>query len=88
MKNAKIKFKLITGFSIVCIVMLISSIVAGYSVSNLYFASEKAIVKSAPLVDAAMEIKLEATTAHLWFEEIMTFGGRSREKRTVPVYCR
>lgn len=25
-----------------------------------------------PLVDAAMEIKLEATTAHLWFEEIIS----------------
>ncbi|WP_170235827.1 EAL domain-containing protein [Colwellia demingiae] len=25
-----------------------------------------------PLVDATMEIKLEATTAHLWFEEIMS----------------
>ena len=27
--------------------------------------------KYTPLIDAAMEIKLEATTAHLWFEEIM-----------------
>ncbi len=26
----------------------------------------------APLVDAAMRIKLEATTAHLWFEEILS----------------
>ncbi|UCF94936.1 MAG: hypothetical protein JSW39_12550 [Desulfobacterales bacterium] len=26
----------------------------------------------APLVDAAMKIKLEATTAHLWFEEILS----------------
>jgi len=26
----------------------------------------------APLVDAAMEIKLEATTAHLWFEEVIS----------------
>ena len=25
-----------------------------------------------PLIDAAMEIKLEATTAHLWFEEILS----------------
>ncbi len=28
--------------------------------------------KHAPLVDAAMELKLELTTAHLWFEEIIT----------------
>ena len=26
----------------------------------------------APLVDAAMEIKFEATLAHLWFEEIIS----------------
>ncbi|MGV1100831.1 PAS domain-containing hybrid sensor histidine kinase/response regulator [Thiovibrio sp. JS02] len=26
----------------------------------------------APLVDAAMEIRLEATTAHLWFEEVIS----------------
>ena len=26
----------------------------------------------APLVDAAMEIKLEATISHLWFEEILS----------------
>jgi len=25
-----------------------------------------------PLVDASMEIKLEATTAHLWFEEVIS----------------
>ncbi len=30
------------------------------------------INKYVPLVDAAMEIKLEATTAHLWFEEIIS----------------
>jgi len=29
-------------------------------------------VRYFPLVDAAMEIKLEATTAHLWFEEVIS----------------
>ena len=29
-------------------------------------------IKYAPLMDAAMEIKLEATTAHLWFEELIS----------------
>jgi len=28
-----------------------------------------------PLVDAAMEIKLEATTAHLWFEQAISGEG-------------
>ena len=36
----------------------------------------------APLVDAAMEIKLEATTAHLWFEEIIS-GDRYEDMATV-----
>ena len=36
----------------------------------------------APLVDATMEIKLEATIAHLWFEEIVT-GDRHEELETV-----
>jgi len=33
---------------------------------------DRMISKYAPLVDAAMEIKLEATTAHLWLEEILS----------------
>ena len=36
----------------------------------------------APLVDSTMEIKLEASLGHLWFEEIMT-GDRSEEMGTV-----
>jgi hypothetical protein len=35
-----------------------------------------------PLVDAAMEIKLEATTAHLWFEEILS-GDRQEDVKGV-----
>jgi len=38
--------------------------------------------KYAPLIDAAMEIKLEATTAHLWFEEIMS-GDRDESIKNV-----
>jgi len=35
-----------------------------------------------PLIDCAMEIKLEATTAHLWFEEIIS-GDRYEDMATV-----
>jgi len=35
-----------------------------------------------PLIDAAMEMRLEATTAHLWFEEIIS-GDRKVEIETV-----
>jgi len=37
-----------------------------------FYSSSQIINKYAPLVDASMEIKLEATTAHLWFEEIIS----------------
>lgn len=36
------------------------------------FMGNRMVVKFAPLVDAALEIKLEATSAHLWFEEVIT----------------
>jgi hypothetical protein len=38
--------------------------------------------KFTPLVDAAMEIKLEATTAHLWLEEILA-GEKDKDFDTV-----
>ena len=37
-----------------------------------FFSSNQMIKKYYPLVDATMEVKLEATTAHLWFEEIIS----------------
>jgi len=37
-----------------------------------FYSSSQMINKYSPLVDATMEIKLEATTAHLWFEEIIS----------------
>ena len=39
---------------------------------NSYYTGDRMITMYTPLVDAAMEIKLEATTAHLWFEEILS----------------
>ncbi len=37
-----------------------------------FYSSHLMINKYSPLVDATMEIKLELTTAHLWFEEIIS----------------
>jgi PAS domain S-box-containing protein len=45
---------------------------AGYRMNTLY----------APSIDAAMEIKLEATAAHLWFEEVLS-GDTSVDFQTV-----
>ncbi len=49
----------------VALIVIIAMIYSFYS-SNLM------INKYSPLVDATMEVKLEATTAHLWFEEILS----------------
>ena len=38
----------------------------------LFIGATDIAQRYAPLVDAAMEIKLEATTAHLWLEEILS----------------
>ncbi len=38
----------------------------------ILYSGNQIMVKHTPLIDAAMEIKLEATTAHLWFEEILS----------------
>ena len=37
-----------------------------------YYTGRNIVERHSPLVDAAMEIKLEATTAHLWFEEVIS----------------
>jgi methyl-accepting chemotaxis protein len=61
------------------VIFLVSgAMVAGMGVLALFAASELAnrgeVVggELAPLADAAMEVKLTATTAHLYFEEIMS----------------
>ena len=53
-------------------------------VSLLYSrrSTEHMVATYAPLVDATMEIKLEATIAHLWFEEIIS-GDRHEDIETV-----
>ncbi len=48
----------------------------------LFILGQRIAARHAPLVDAAMEIKLEATVAHLWFEEIMS-GDRNEDIESV-----
>ncbi|WP_163339436.1 hypothetical protein [Desulfopila sp. IMCC35008] len=47
-----------------------------------FYLGNYMVTKYTPLVDAAMEIKLEATTAHLWLEE-MSSGDRYRDIESV-----
>ena len=54
-------------YLLICIVGLMITGILGYG----FFKGNRMNEVYAPLIDAAMEIKLEATTAHLWFEEII-----------------
>ncbi len=63
---------LLAGVGFVVIGILAYGFYTGDRMSRMY----------APLVDAAMEIKMETTTAHLWFEEIMS-GDRNENMETV-----
>lgn len=52
----------VAGLGVALISMVAFSFLSGREIAARY----------APLVDAAMEIKLEATLAHLWFEELIS----------------
>ncbi|MDM8532265.1 response regulator [Anaerolineales bacterium HSG25] len=60
--SSRLIYGLITMTAVIIIVMM------GYS----YYTSIRMNTVYTPLVDATMEIKLNATTAHLWFEEIVS----------------
>jgi signal transduction histidine kinase/CheY-like chemotaxis protein len=74
----KIKFKLLIGFLSVSMIILVAGILGIVEIKTLYSVSKEVGMKNAPLADAAMEIKLTATTAHLWFEEIIA-GAENKE---------
>ena len=52
--------------------------VVGYG----FYTGHRMATVYAPLVDAAMEIKLQATASHLWFEEVLS-GDCHEEIKTV-----
>ncbi len=68
----KIKTALLLGFLSISTTLIIAGIVGIIQLRTLYTVSQEVSLKNAPLADAAMEIKLTITTAHLWFEEIIT----------------
>lgn len=61
-------------YIILCVVMVTILSAMAFSLYN----SDRMINKYVPLVDATMLIKFEATTAHLWFEEIIS-GDRNEK---------
>jgi len=68
----KIKTKLMSIFLIVSVIVIGAGIFSINQLKTLYTVSHEIGIKNSPLADAAMEIKLTATNAHLWFEEIIT----------------
>lgn len=61
--NRLFSFTLISASLLLCVM------------SFLFYLGNKLLIERSPLIEAAEEIKLEATTAHLWFEEIMSGDG-------------
>jgi len=71
-KNSKnrIKKKSVLWW-IYLLIGFVSSVVVGSMGYTFYVANHMTVVH-APLICAAMEIRIEVTTAHLWFEEILS----------------
>ncbi len=63
-------------FSIYVLIGFVAALIVG-SMGYVFYVGNRMVATHTPLVNAAMEIKLEATTGHLWFEEIL--GGDSFE---------
>ena len=63
--------KLRVGFGIMVLVIFAASALNVFEVRTLGRMGERISIELAPLADAAMEIQLSATHAHLLFEEIM-----------------
>ena len=68
----KIQKKLLLGFLSIAAIILVAGILGIIEIRTIHVQSENIGMINAPLSDAVMEIKLTATTAHLWFEEILT----------------
>ena len=65
-------------YILIVIVGLITTGIVSYG----FYKGDRMNKVYAPLIDAAMEIKLETTTAHLWFEEIIS-GDRHEDIEVV-----
>ncbi|MCG8571114.1 MAG: methyl-accepting chemotaxis protein [Spirochaetes bacterium] len=79
-----IRLKMLLAFLCIAAIILVAGVLGIIQISLLHKHSVEVGVKNAPLGDAAMEIKLTSTTAHLWIEEIMT--GAEEKERITEVY--
>ncbi len=66
-----VKAKVFAAFILLALLTGVAGLLGGWTANNLGDEGVRVAERLAPLGDAAMEIKLSATTAHLVFEEIM-----------------
>jgi methyl-accepting chemotaxis protein len=76
--------KLLLAFLSITLIMVISGLFSIVQIQNIHAANKNLGLINAPLNDAAMEIKLTATTAHLWIEEII--GGTESKSKIKKVW--
>ncbi len=74
MKNIQISIrqKLIFGFLSISLIMIASGLLSIYFSNNISKKAYDISINNVPLSNATMKIKLDVTTAHLWFEEIIS----------------
>ncbi|MGV1099496.1 PAS domain-containing protein [Thiovibrio sp. JS02] len=75
------KFPLPAAWRIYPVVLLVTVLIV-LVIGHGFYTSTRITNLYSPLIDAAMEIKLEATFGHLWLEEILS-GDRDAELKTV-----
>ncbi len=71
LNGLSVKAKTYSAFIAMAVLTGIAGLIGGWTASNLGEDGVLVAERLAPLGDAAMEIKLSATEAHLVFEEIM-----------------
>ena len=67
----KIRTQLLIATWSILSVILITGAFNIIQLQNLYKSSREVVLQKMPLQNAVTEIKLNTTTAHLWFEEII-----------------
>jgi hypothetical protein len=71
-KNLNIGTRLVLSYLVMAAIVCLTGLLAIFYVSSVGKEGVMIGEQEAPLSDAAMEIKLSAATAHLYFEEIMS----------------
>jgi len=69
--NMKLRAKILLAFMLVALTATVVGITGFALIRSIGFDGMEIANRYSPQIDASMEIKLNLTTGHLWFEEIM-----------------